>query len=317
MSIEKTLCDFDSFPLRNIVQCNEDRKVNGFNLTNATYAKYNKYDIISFNFEDIMYHIRYINLCNTHQDDIKFNKVTRDEHYNTLTLFTVVNGAIYNILNCNCVCYIIDPYDKKYIYMLHINGDILQYNLISNLTINIGTIAKPTLDKYEFKLNKIKDIDEEILIVELIKEQSSSQGHIYHTFCTYMKAILLNKKRDVIITLNNKPDIQHNKYLLNKINDDIEVINIFTGVKKIFKNCDDIYVLDQHMYIVRRKGCVKNEIITTKLNNILECAICYEEIKQTFACSPCGHTNTCATCLDKISKCPSCRTKIESKLRIY
>ena len=47
------------------------------------------------------------------------------------------------------------------------------------------------------------------------------------------------------------------------------------------------------------------------------CSICFEDIKEKYACVPCGHTTTCLNCLKDLTNCPICRTNIESKLKLF
>jgi TPR repeat protein len=49
------------------------------------------------------------------------------------------------------------------------------------------------------------------------------------------------------------------------------------------------------------------------------CCICFEKIENKLVYIPCGHTSTCGSCdvKHKIAKCPMCRTKIESRHKIY
>jgi hypothetical protein len=47
------------------------------------------------------------------------------------------------------------------------------------------------------------------------------------------------------------------------------------------------------------------------------CSVCFEDIKEKYACVPCGHTTTCYNCLTDLTTCPICRTVIESKLKLF
>lgn len=57
---------------------------------------------------------------------------------------------------------------------------------------------------------------------------------------------------------------------------------------------------------------------TDKLNLISNpiCVICTEN-KITLAFNPCGHLVCCSSCVNKIDKCPICKSKINSKLKIF
>jgi TPR repeat protein len=63
-----------------------------------------------------------------------------------------------------------------------------------------------------------------------------------------------------------------------------------------------------------------SEIIKLITSNIPEnsCCICYKKFESNrTAYIPCGHANVCNECDKNIKKCPVCRTKIESKQKIY
>jgi hypothetical protein len=46
------------------------------------------------------------------------------------------------------------------------------------------------------------------------------------------------------------------------------------------------------------------------------CSICLEN-KRIIAFAPCGHATWCNACASKLSNCPTCRSNITSRLRIY
>jgi ankyrin repeat protein len=47
------------------------------------------------------------------------------------------------------------------------------------------------------------------------------------------------------------------------------------------------------------------------------CLICTNVLNERYALISCGHTGYCLECLDRVQSCPSCRKRIEGKLRIY
>jgi len=47
------------------------------------------------------------------------------------------------------------------------------------------------------------------------------------------------------------------------------------------------------------------------------CNICMERITEKYAIIPCGHTQTCHSCLDQLTNCPMCRGDKTSILKIY
>ena len=47
------------------------------------------------------------------------------------------------------------------------------------------------------------------------------------------------------------------------------------------------------------------------------CSICFEPIKHRAGIVPCGHMSFCFRCISNITKCPICRRKIQSKIRMF
>jgi hypothetical protein len=52
------------------------------------------------------------------------------------------------------------------------------------------------------------------------------------------------------------------------------------------------------------------------LEDALECVVCYERKRDTLY-TPCGHFNTCGVCASMNSLCPTCRTPINSRLKVF
>jgi len=54
-----------------------------------------------------------------------------------------------------------------------------------------------------------------------------------------------------------------------------------------------------------------------KINN--ECCVCFEKIKKRVALVPCGHTNICVACIEKLSekKCPMCNSNFSHNIHIF
>lgn len=48
-----------------------------------------------------------------------------------------------------------------------------------------------------------------------------------------------------------------------------------------------------------------------------ECAVCFEPLAVRVAIVPCGHTQTCKSCLETLSKCPLCSGPCQQVLRLY
>jgi E3 ubiquitin-protein ligase XIAP len=59
----------------------------------------------------------------------------------------------------------------------------------------------------------------------------------------------------------------------------------------------------------------KNEIADGSIISST-CGICLVN-KKCFAYQPCGHLSSCASCAFQMKKCPHCRRKISSFLKIY
>tara|TARA_R100001163_G_C5068064_1_gene207778 strand:+ start:783 stop:1622 length:840 start_codon:yes stop_codon:yes gene_type:complete len=51
--------------------------------------------------------------------------------------------------------------------------------------------------------------------------------------------------------------------------------------------------------------------------NEFECCVCLEKILQRFTLIPCGHTNVCENCIDKLEKCPNCRIILTDTMKIF
>lgn len=100
-------------------------------------------------------------------------------------------------------------------------------------------------------------------------------------------------------------------------------IDIFTNEKLMFPNCYNIISLIKnnkslfYAHINIPNYGSKRQIIVRKSNLSKECVVCQNDFQSIFAISPCGHTSTCEACLNKINVCPICRTRIESKIKIY
>jgi hypothetical protein len=47
-----------------------------------------------------------------------------------------------------------------------------------------------------------------------------------------------------------------------------------------------------------------------------ECTVCYDSAAN-IALVPCGHTVLCNRCASRVSECPVCRAKVQSRLRIF
>jgi Zinc finger, C3HC4 type (RING finger) len=47
------------------------------------------------------------------------------------------------------------------------------------------------------------------------------------------------------------------------------------------------------------------------------CVVCFEDLETKYAIIPCGHTQVCGGCIDKLDTCLLCKTKFTAKLRIF
>lgn len=54
-------------------------------------------------------------------------------------------------------------------------------------------------------------------------------------------------------------------------------------------------------------------------NDCLKCVVCFDDITKKKALVPCGHTNVCSTCFEKLKNksCPTCRKEIIMHIDIY
>ena len=64
-------------------------------------------------------------------------------------------------------------------------------------------------------------------------------------------------------------------------------------------------------------GKVKKNVIKLVDENEKECSICMTYIKKKIALVPCGHTDICQECSNKIKTCPICKSEIEKVIRIF
>mgnify|MGYP006375016653 CR=1 FL=1 len=48
-----------------------------------------------------------------------------------------------------------------------------------------------------------------------------------------------------------------------------------------------------------------------------QCCVCFEPTSRNQVLSPCGHTQYCDTCIDKINVCALCRANITGRIRIH
>ena len=74
-----------------------------------------------------------------------------------------------------------------------------------------------------------------------------------------------------------------------------------------FENCEDVCVLSGDKFMILENGKDTMTMVTTNLVEKTECCVCAEAITELFAIIPCGHAQTCETCLAKITKCPICK----------
>lgn len=179
-------------------------------------------------------------------------------------------------------------YDKIVTYK--IDGAILYVNTFQDKIVTLYEQDKScyiliNLDNiYEFK--SIKSIDTQSIKI-----------------CNdYNKFIIINKDRSKILIydyINKTEDIIiYDKYqgcLLNEINNNKELILL----------CDN--------------GIYKIDKIKPNKNECIICFNIFDDIYKKTVCIPCGHTNICSVCINKIgiTKCQICQTEIESFIRIY
>ncbi len=62
-----------------------------------------------------------------------------------------------------------------------------------------------------------------------------------------------------------------------------------------------------------------NTNLSENNENTTECCICMTQYKQKCALTPCGHTQMCFDCYNKLQKkkCPLCNTQINSIIKLY
>ena len=62
-----------------------------------------------------------------------------------------------------------------------------------------------------------------------------------------------------------------------------------------------------------------NIISNIENKNIKECCICITQYKQKYVLIPCGHTQVCFNCYNKLQqkKCPLCNKQIKNIIKMY
>ena len=137
--------------------------------------------------------------------------------------------------------------------------------------------------------------------------------------------IIFNEKFDIVRLLthdvkvfNDYPDTTNPLFLgLNNIIIDSE-LNI-TNMENISFTTwisEECFIgsQDDKIYIYK----IKNNVIKLVDETIKECSMCMTDIKNIkIALVPCGHTDICQECSNKIKTCPICKVEIEKVINIF
>lgn len=60
----------------------------------------------------------------------------------------------------------------------------------------------------------------------------------------------------------------------------------------------------------------KSPRVAQECEDRLSCGICFDD-ERCIVFQPCGHMMCCASCSDKVQKCPACRKSIHSRIRVF
>ena len=102
---------------------------------------------------------------------------------------------------------------------------------------------------------------------------------------------------------------------LRNFNEDINIGDIKS---KIENNIAYLLDLGYKVEIDNNKNEIDIKSIVNP-NEELVCIYCMDELTETFALVPCGHTNLCTKCYtdQNLKHCPICRKDINMRIKIY
>ena len=179
-------------------------------------------------------------------------------------------------------------------YLLTIDG--------SKVTNDAGRM----LDEYETSIDNVK-----IHNTRQYKVKNASPLHLNVTYENERKQI----------TLNRSTDDFHDE-LISNIKEKFEMDNVeicvYRSETEILCNTRDIADLKSNDELKVKKIDIPLLEYVRKQKKRKEdmCCVCEDEVRNC-VCLPCGHTNTCMTCMMKVSECPECRGTIVSRHKIY
>jgi len=214
-----------------------------------------------------------------------------------------------------------DEYDKFYTmenkvplyYSHHFNQKMVFYgNFIminDNNKLNVYDYQTLKLIKTLTTKNKITRINtyEKYLVLEDSVKNNHDSGFqtndIYNWKLEFIKSINMQMmfiENDVIITSSNDGNYLYNikKDIYIKI--DGNVVDLKDGIVHVYtKQCE--------IKLFKQKA------------DDTECSICLNNLTETFALVPCGHTNLCTKCYtdQNLKHCPICRKDINMRIKIY
>ena len=152
------------------------------------------------------------------------------------------------------------------------------------------------------------------------------------------QTIFFNKKFDIVLShegeyFANYPDTINPLYLAQNniiIDSELNLTNmahiyfIKWISKKRFMGSQDgkiyIYKIKNNVIELVDENVIKlvdENVIKLVDENEKECSICVANIKKKIALVPCGHTDICQECSNKIKRCPICKSEIEKVIRIF
>ncbi len=119
----------------------------------------------------------------------------------------------------------------------------------------------------------------------------------------------------MIIIIYYNYDYLYRRLRNNTINVQNNMINVQNNTCNVQNNTNTNHESEQ----IIEELCDTNIICDVENGNTEECLICVTPCKQKYALVPCGHTQMCINCYNKLQqkKCPLCNNQINSIIKIY
>jgi chromosome segregation ATPase len=117
-----------------------------------------------------------------------------------------------------------------------------------------------------------------------------------------------NLKRRLDISKETQKNI--NKELDDK---DIEIEELKQELYALKEKLSDIILTESILKIANEQ----NEGEQKTSEHVDECCICMNKLTERYVLIPCGHTQTCDKCIDKVTKCPLCKKVFKKVLKVF